>query len=84
MLVPRVTGASHDGTTVTISGSRLYLEGHDGQTIIGDQIVDASEYTSASPTSISFPLPALDPGTYVVRVRVNGAESIDAETIAVP
>jgi hypothetical protein len=84
MLVPRVTGAGHDGTTVTVAGSRLYLEGHDGQAIVGDQVVGASEYTSASPASISFPLPALDPGTYVVRVRVNGAESIDSETITVP
>lgn len=84
MLVPRVTGASHDGVTVTVSGSRLFLEHHDCQTIVGDQIVDASEYTSASPTSISFPLPSLDPDTYVVRVRVNGAESIDLETITVP
>ena len=84
MLVPHVDTATLAGSVVTISGARLFQEDTDCQTIIGDQIISSTDYTSATPTQISFSLPALAPGTYIVRVRVNGAESIDAQTITVP
>jgi hypothetical protein len=83
MLVPRVDTANLAGGVVTITGARLFQENKDCQTIIGNEVIP-SPYTSATPTSISFPLPALAPGTYTVRVRVNAAESIDARSITVP
>lgn len=83
MLVPRVTGVNVTGGTVRVTGSRLYLENKPCQTIIGDQITEAEAYTMATPAEIRFPLPTLTAGTYTVRVRVNGAESIDAETVTV-
>lgn len=84
MLVPRVANVSVAAGTVTITGTRLFQENRPCQTIIGDEIIESDDYTSASPTSISFPLPALDPDTYAVRVRVNGAESIDDQMVTVP
>ncbi|MDJ0802839.1 MAG: DUF4255 domain-containing protein [Desulfobacterales bacterium] len=84
MLVPRVDTVVLDGSEVTITGSRLFQDNKDCQTIIGDAIVSSADYSSAVSDSISFPLPALDPGTYPVRVRVNAAESIDARTITLP
>ena len=91
MLVPRVDAAELavvvvDGdvvTIITITGARLFQENKECQTIIGNEVIP-TPYTSATPTSISFSLPALAPGTYTVRVRVNAAESIDARTITVP
>lgn len=83
MLVPRVAGVAVAAGTVTITGSRLFQEHRPCQTILGDVIIEADDYSTASPTSISFPLPALAPGTYAVRVRVNGAESIDGATVTV-
>jgi hypothetical protein len=83
MLVPRVDTVSLAGGMVTITGARLFQEEKEGQTIIGSQVIHSAAYSSATPTSISFALPALTPGTYSVRVRVNAAESIDAKTIVV-
>ncbi|MGB5620379.1 MAG: DUF4255 domain-containing protein [Desulfobacterales bacterium] len=83
MLVPRVDTAALTGGVVTIIGARLFQENMDCQTIIGNAVIP-TPYTSATPTSISLPLPELAPGTYSVRVRVNAAESIDARTITVP
>jgi hypothetical protein len=84
MLVPHVTSANLTGNVVTITGTRLWAENKDCQTIVGDQVIPAKDY-SPTPTStqITFTLPALSTGVYPVRVRVNGAESIDAKTITV-
>lgn len=81
MLVPRIAGVAVAAGTVTITGSRLFQENRPCQTILGDVIIEAGEYDAASPTSLGFPLPTLAPGTYTVRVRVNGAESIDDVSI---
>lgn len=83
MLVPRVDTVSLAGSMVTITGARLFQEEKEGQTIIGSQVIHSAAYSSATPTNIGFALPALTPGTYAVRVRVNAAESIDAKTIVV-
>jgi hypothetical protein len=83
MLVPRVASATLAAGNVTITGSRLFQENHPCQTILGDAIVKAETYSTASPTTIGFPLPTLPADTYAVRVRVNGAESIDDVTLTV-
>ncbi len=83
MLVPHVTGVAEAGGTVTITGSRLFQENKNCQTIIGDHVIESAAYTTATETEIAFALPALSPAVYTVRVRVNGAESIDNETITI-
>jgi hypothetical protein len=84
MLVPYVTSAVQLAGVVTVNGSRLWQENKDCQVIVGDQVIPAADYTTATSSQIIFPLPALGAGTYPVRVRVNGAESIDAKTVTVP
>ncbi len=83
MLVPHVKTAELTSDTITVTGTRLWAENKDCQTILGDQVVFAKDYTIATPTQIAFALPVLNAGTYLVRVRVNGAESIDTKTITV-
>lgn len=83
MLVPRIDNVGLAAGTLTITGSRLFQENRSCQTILGDEVVEVDDYDTASPTSISFVLPTLAPDTYTVRVRVNGAESIDGATVTV-
>jgi hypothetical protein len=83
MLVPHVTNVAEAGGTVTVTGTRLFQENKSCQTILGDHVIDSADYTSATETEIVFLLPALSPATYTVRVRVNGAESIDNETVTI-
>ena len=83
MLVPRIDNVGLAAGTLTITGSRLFQENRSCQTILGDEVVEADDYDTASPTSISFVLPTLAPDTYTVRVRVNGAESTDGATVTV-
>jgi hypothetical protein len=81
MLVPQVTGATLSGGTITIQGTRLYAQNVPCQTVIGDQVIEGEEYTQTTPSEIKIPAPSLAAGTYVVRVRVNGAESTEEQTI---
>ena len=83
MLVPHAVNPTLTAGVVTITGTRLYEENKDCQTILGNEVIHSAAYTSATSTGISFPLPVLAPGTYTVRVRVNGAESIDAQIIEI-
>ncbi len=84
MLVPRVTNASLAAGTVTVTGSRLFQENKPCQAIVGNRTIQSDDYATSTPASISFALPSLPAGTYAVRVRVNGAESIDSRTITIP
>lgn len=84
MLVPRLDTVSLAAGTVTINGARLFQENKPCHTIIGDAVVESAAYTTTNEDEIEFALPALPAGVYAVRVRVNGAESIDAATLTVP
>jgi hypothetical protein len=67
-----------------ITGNRLYNDNLESLTLIGDEVIRSSSYRAPTPTSIEFNLPAgLGPGDYLVRVRVNGAESIDERTLTI-
>lgn len=83
MMVPHVILVSLAAGEVTVQGTRLYEENKDCQTVIDDKVILSEDYTTATPTEISFALPALASNTYAVRVRVNGAECIDNQTITV-
>jgi hypothetical protein len=88
LLVPQITTLVPSlGTvpaTLTVNGSRLFRTDAESLTLVGDQIIRAEDYTTATDTSIAFNLPALSSGLYGVRVRVNGAESVDLQTLTIP
>lgn len=70
--------------TLIIKGKRLFKEGLDCLTLVGEEAVHAKDYTTKTSTEIAFTIPAsLDSGDYAVRVRVNGAESIDKVILSV-
>lgn len=70
--------------SVTIKGSRLYQEGVDCLTLIGDIIIHSGSYSTAGSGEIKFNLPDnLSSGQYPVRVRVNGMESINQQEITI-
>jgi hypothetical protein len=87
ILVPHITSAVQlvgPGRNAEVKGTRLFTAGLTAQAVIGDAVVDSAAYGTASPTRIVIPIPAaLAVGNYLLRVRVNGAESIDGTVLAV-
>jgi hypothetical protein len=89
MLVPRIASLSPNlGTTprtLQIDGARLFHPELECLTLVGDTLIRSDTYTTATPTTITCDLPdSLGSGNYAVRVRVNGAESIDDMTLSIP
>ncbi len=84
MLVPRVTAVSVAAGVLTVQGTRLFAANKDCQTVLGDTVIPGANYLTATPEQISLTLPSLPAGDYGVRVRVNGAECLDQETITIP
>lgn len=71
--------------TLRITGSRLFAAGRECLTLVGDRVVPSADYTTREDGQIVMPLPAgLGAGAYPVRVRVNGAESVDAPALVIP
>lgn len=88
MLVPYVERLDTSvAGQLTIVGTRLYHPDHECLTLIGNQSVPADAYafasTATASTSIRMTLPELERGGHAVRVRVNGAESIDDVVLSV-
>jgi len=79
MLVPYIEELDATTTpgTLIIHGSRLFRENLECLTLVGDEIIRPDAYTTATSTEIAFNLPDLGGGDHAVRVRVNGAESVD-------
>lgn len=70
---------------VTINGNRLVQSGRPSSVLIGDSLFEAPAYAASAENQIAIDLPtAMPAGTYPVRVRVNGAESIDPLSVVVP
>ena len=96
MLVPSVFELIPDlnasPKTLRITGNGLFNSKFESLTIVGDKVIRgnpvppdiASEYTMAGPTEIAFNLPDLVAGAYAVRVRVNGADSIEERVLVIP
>lgn len=87
VVVPEVTtlvpDLNADPRTLTIQGSRLWHETLDSLAIVGSEVV--GEYVpDPAPGEIVFNLPALPAGAHLVRVRVNGAESLEEQTLVIP
>ena len=86
VLTPRITSTSPPsgpaGTTLVVQGTRLYQEGRPNVVLVGDTpFVPTNPPPPAppaqSPTQVQVPVSGLPPGTYHVRVRVNGTESLE-------
>lgn len=91
VLVPRVKQveivSDNAGKKIQVSGKRLAHEKLDSLILVGDKIIrpELSKDTGNKESEIKFPIPEkLIPGEYPVRVRVNGAESIDDVKVTIP
>ncbi|HEX8620310.1 MAG TPA: Pvc16 family protein [Thermoanaerobaculia bacterium] len=82
VIVPEVSALTLNGNALTVDGTRLWNETLDSLTIIGNEVVKS--YTSESAAQIELDLPPLAAGNYLVRVRVNGAESLDEKVLVIP
>jgi hypothetical protein len=84
VLVPTITKVTRNGSQLTIEGTRLFLDGAECATLLGDRVVRSDDYTSSTPEQLTLDVP---PGTPVgsgVRVSVNGAESIGVVALPGP
>ncbi len=86
VLTPLAAAVNFNSGTrrLTITGSRLFQDERPCFTLVGDSLFEASNYAGAAEGQLEIDLPStiLD-GNYPVRVRVNGAESIDLLTVVV-
>jgi hypothetical protein len=88
-LVPRVDSVSSNlvtnPRTVTLTGANLFDIPSSSFVIVGGSIIAGSTYTAAARNAITLPLPAsLGAGTYPIRVRAAGAESLDPVAVTIP
>jgi hypothetical protein len=84
-LVPQITGLD-TGTpgALTIHGTRLFQEGTECLTLLGDEVVPAGDYTNRAADEIAFAIPGgLGSGDHALRIRVNGTESIDDVALSI-
>lgn len=85
VVIPAITGLAPatggSGTAVTIQGTRLVSETGPSIVVVGDRPFGPEP--GGTETSLDVIIGGLAPDTYPVRVRVNGAESIDPITFEV-
>ena len=91
VLIPHVTAMAvtppatpGDPPVLDIHGTRLFQADKECMTLVGDRPIASSAYTTHLPDHIVLAGPAdLPAGTYQVRVRVSGAESIDPHSLVI-
>jgi hypothetical protein len=95
VLVPEVStlnpNTGPDGTVVRITGQRLFCDGLRTMVLIGDTTftpldpaaAESPPATVLTPTDISIRVTGLPPDIYPVRVRVNGADSMEDRSFEV-
>lgn len=86
VLIPTVESTSPAtggaGATLTITGDRLVADAGPTIVLIGDHAANPQSGATAALVAVTVP-PELAPGVHPVRVRVNGAESIDPASFEV-
>jgi len=85
-LVPRVDSVEFKTgpKRLRVTGARLFAPDTASVAILGDRVVESAAYTTSRTDEIAFRLPkGVTAGTYSLRVRVNGAESIDERTVEI-
>jgi hypothetical protein len=83
VLIPQITGAALVGSTLTVTGKRLWSSDSPCTCLVGDIVVDRSEYVAGEDTEVVLEVD-LEPGTHSIRVRVNGAESLEDVEVVLP
>jgi hypothetical protein len=91
VLIPHVTAMTvtppanpGDPTVLDLQGTRLFQDNRECMTLVGDRIVSSAAYTTHLTDHIVLNAPpGLASGSYPVRVRVSGAESIDVQNLVV-
>ncbi|HEY0140993.1 MAG TPA: DUF4255 domain-containing protein [Thermoanaerobaculia bacterium] len=81
VIVPEVNTLAQNANVLTITGTRLWSESLDSLTIVGNAVV--KDYSTETAIEIAFDLPPLPAGNYLVRVRVNGAESLEEKVLVI-
>ena len=81
LLVPHITAASVAAGDVTITGVRLYRSEDECLVLFDEHVVGSANYSTKREDEIVVPPPAELSGDVSVRVRVNGAESIDSKKV---
>lgn len=89
VLIPHITALTPNlltpPRTLQITGTRLFQSDQSNLTLVGDTVISAANYTTSSSTTIQFNLPEdMGSGSYRVRVRVSGAESLDDAILTIP
>jgi hypothetical protein len=70
--------------TLRLEGARLFDAHLDSLTLVGASVFAANVYTVLETGKIEFALTDVPDGSHAVRVRVNGAESLDDRTLVLP
>ena len=83
VLVPKIAALrARPGGLLEVTGSRLLTAAAECETLVGRRSVPSSAYEAGSDaTRITFARPAAAVAGEIVRVRVNGAESLDPVTL---
>ena len=87
MLVPKITGinptSGNQNVTLTINGERLFKKGFKCFVLVGDFVFEV-ENSGSTDTKLEVPLKFLKvaaKGHYLIRVKVNGGESLEDNII---
>jgi len=86
VLVPRVDAVTFmtGPKRFLVTGLRLFANDLESMAILGDRVVSSADYTTSQQDEVRFRLPSGTPaGTYSLRIRVNGAESIEEGSVVV-
>ncbi len=82
MIAPRITSAMPaklslgKSTTLTLKVDPPVLAGQRAALILGSREMPAAAWTGGSTTSLAFAFDGVAPGTYLARIRVDGADSL--------
>jgi hypothetical protein len=87
VLVPEVAAVTNLGgvpPVLRVEGTRVFAAGVDNLTIVGAAVFGATSYKVSKTEKVELELTGVPNGEHVIRVRVNGAESFDDETLVLP
>jgi len=88
MIAPKIAAITpvegKETDVISISGEALYVAGRDAEVLLGDAAIPIGAVQGVEPTpervqATLTALPALPAGVYDVRVRANGAESLEVK-----
>lgn len=84
LVAPRVDTVAVEGGHLVVQGGQLQADGADTQLILGTQEVPRDDLVEARPGRLRARLPTRLHGRVAVRVRVGGAEALEAPEVTLP